>query len=194
MGGKVRVITGALVAISVVTAVAFATRFGKDPSLAPSPLIGQAVPDLYLPGLRADDDLTLKSMLGKIVVVNFYASWCIQCRNEHADLVSTAEAYAARNVVFVQIAYQDDPDDTVAFLDELGWSEHTRYVTDPASRAAIAFGLRGVPETFFIAEDGTVVAAIRGESDAILLSGTLESILAGDRPGFRRGGEFQESR
>lgn len=194
MGGKVRVIAVALVVISVVTAAAFATRFGRDPALAPSPLIGQVAPDLLLPGLGAADDLALGSLLGKIVVINFYASWCVQCRNEHADLVATAQAYATRNVVFVAIAYQDDPDDTKAFLDELGWSEHTRYVTDPASRAAIAFGLRGVPETFFIAEDGTVVAAIRGESDAILLSGTLESILAGDRPGFRNGGEFQESR
>ncbi len=180
-----------VVLFSAVTAVAFTTRFGSDPGLSPSPLIGRQAPDLVLPGLRIGDDTGLTDLRGEIVVINFYASWCLQCRNEHPDLVATAQAYSGAGVTFVAISYQDAPEATVAFLDELGWSDATRYVTDPESRAAIAFGLRGVPETFFISPEGEVVAAIRGESDALVLSGTIEAIKRGERPGFQTGGDFQ---
>lgn len=177
---------------SAIVAVAFATRFGTDPALTPSPLIGRAVPDLDLPPLLPEDDaLALTELEDQIIVINFFASWCIQCRSEHSDLVATANAYRDAGVTFVQISYQDDPDHTTRFLDELGWSGATRYVTDPGSRAAIAFGIRGVPETFFVAPGGEVVAAVRGESDAILLSGTIEAIRRGERPGFQQGGDFQ---
>lgn len=180
-----------VVLFSAVTAVAFTTRFGSDPALAPIPLIGRPAPDLVLPGLRTGDDTNLANLRGEVVVINFFASWCLQCRDEHPDLVATAEAYSGAGVTFVAISYQDDPAATGAFLDELGWSDATRYVTDPGSRAAIAFGLRGVPETFFISPEGEVVGAIRGESDALILSGTIEAIKRGERPGFTQGGEFQ---
>lgn len=177
---------------SGVLAVAFATRFGSDPALAPSPLIGRTAPDLSLPPLaEGEEPVVLTQLEDQIVVINFFASWCVQCRSEHPDLVATADAYRDAGVVFVGVAYQDDPVDTVGFLDELGRSPATRYVTDPGSRAAIAFGIRGVPETFFLAPGGEVVAAVRGESDAILLSGTIEAIRRGERPGFQEGGDFQ---
>lgn len=183
----------AVIVLSAAAAVAFATRFGSDPSLAPSPLIGRPVPALVLPGLGEGEAVDLAALRDQVVVVNFFASWCIQCRAEHDDLVATAEAYAESGVTFVGISYQDSPGDSIAYLDELGWSEYTRYVIDPESRAAIAFGVRGVPETFFIAPDGVVVGAVRGEADAVILAGTIEAIKRGERPGFRQGGDFTES-
>lgn len=191
MGKAARVAALAVVIGSAVLAVAFATRFGSDPGLSPSPLIGKQAPELSLPMLDGDGEVALSDLVDEVIVVNFYASWCIQCRSEHAALVATAEAYLQSDVRFLQISYQDDPDDTRQMLEELGRSAATLYLTDPGSRAAIAFGLRGVPETFFIAPGGEVVAAIRGESNALLLSGTIEAIRRGERPGFQSGGEFQ---
>lgn len=194
MAGRfARVAAIAIIVAAAVSAVAFATRFGSDPSLAPSPLIGRSVPALVLPGLGTGEEVNLAGLTDQVVVVNFFASWCIQCRAEHDDLVATAEAYSESGVTFVGISYQDGPADSIAYLDELGWSEHTLYLTDPDSRAAIAFGVRGVPETFFVAPDGIVVGAVRGEADAIILAGTIEAIKRGERPGFRQGGDFTES-
>ncbi len=77
---------------------------------------------------------------------------------------STAEAFEDRGVRIVGVVYQDDPKSATAFLDEIGWGENYDYVTDPGSRAAISFGVFGIPETFFINRDGIIVGKVSGES------------------------------
>jgi cytochrome c biogenesis protein CcmG/thiol:disulfide interchange protein DsbE len=71
-------------------AVVLADRFGTDPSLVPSPLIGQSAPSFLLPTLDGSDELSLSELRGEVVVVNFWASWCVACRAEHDDLTATA--------------------------------------------------------------------------------------------------------
>lgn len=83
---------------------------------------------------------------------------------------------------FVGVVYQDEPGSASAFLDKLGWGDNYAYVVDPGSRAAIAFGVFGVPETFFIDREGIIVGKISGESDALLLGSTIDQILGGARP------------
>lgn len=193
-GFYLRLVAGLAVVATLVLAVALAGRFGTDPSLVDSPLIGQPAPDVSLPRLDrvdAEDPLVLAEMQGEVVVVNFWASWCVACRAEHDDLVATAAAFEDKGVSFVGVVYQDRRDPAVAFLDELGWGDNYRYVIDPGSRAAIAFGVFGVPETFFIDRDGVVVGKITGESDAVLLGTTLDQILAGQRPGEQTAGTVQ---
>jgi cytochrome c biogenesis protein CcmG/thiol:disulfide interchange protein DsbE len=180
-----------VVAGSAVLAVALATRFGTDPGLGPSPLLGQPAPDVTLPRLDGTGELSLTSLTGEIVVVNFFASWCLECRTEHDDLVATSEAYAGSGVQFVQIAYEDTPEAAMAFLTELGTTPETIYLDDPDSRAAIGFGLRGVPETFFIDPEGIVRGKISGESNAILLAETIDTMLAGEDPGAQVVGQVQ---
>jgi cytochrome c biogenesis protein CcmG, thiol:disulfide interchange protein DsbE len=190
-GRGVRIAAWAVVVGAAVLAVAFSTRFGADPALTASPLLDQPAPDLELPLLDGSGHIALGDLAGEIVVVNFFASWCLECRYEHADLVGTASAFADRGVRFVQVAYEDRPEDSAAFLDELGTSPETVYVADPESRAAIGFGIRGVPETFFIDADGVVRGRIQGESNAALLGQTLDAMLRGDRPGEHVAGEVQ---
>lgn len=184
---------GALLAVmlSLVLAVTLASRFGTDPKLVDSPLIGRPAPDVVLPDLIDEAEMTLKEMSGSIVVVNFWASWCVACRAEHDDLISTAEAFEDRGVRFVGVVYQDDPKSATAFLDELGWGENYDYVTDPGSRAAISFGVFGIPETFFINRDGIIVGKISGESNALLLGSTLDEIIRGGQPGDQTTGTIQ---
>ena len=179
------------VGASLALAIAFSTRFGSDPGLVDSPLLGNPAPSVELVDLRTAAMVDLDKFRGDIVVVNFFASWCLQCRTEHPALLASADAFSDRGVSFVQIAYDDRPDDSRAFLDELGWSDHTTYVTDPSSRAAIGFGLRGVPETFFIDRQGIVRGKISGESNALLLGQTLDVMLAGGDPGSKTVGDVQ---
>lgn len=189
--GLIRWAAAAAVLATLVLAVVLASRFGTDPQLVASPLIGQPAPDLTLTRLTDDTDLTLDDLNGLVVVVNFWASWCVACRAEHDDLLATANAFADRGVRFLGVVYQDDPKHAAAFLDELGWGTNYEYVVDPGSRAAIAFGVFGVPETFFINGDGIIVGKISGESDALLLGATIDQILGGGQPGDHTAGTIQ---
>ena len=104
---------------------------------------------------------------------------------------TTAAAFEEPGVIFVGVVYQDDPENAVRFLDELGWGANYEYVIDPGSRAAISFGVFGIPETFLIDPEGTIVGKITGESNAVLLGTTLDQILAGKRPGEHTAGTVQ---
>ena len=190
-GTGVKIAAWTVVTLSAILAVAFTTRFGSDPGLSASPLIGKEAPDVTVRLLDASGEVALADLEGQVVVVNFFASWCLECRTEHAALVATSNAYADQRVQMVQIAFDDDPADSRDFLDELGRSDRTLYTTDVNSRAAIGFGVRGVPETYFIDEDGIVQGKISGESNAILLADTIDTMLAGETPGAQTVGTVQ---
>lgn len=193
MGNALRIAAIVAVIVSAGLAVVFSSRFGRDPNLVESPLVGQPAPTFELPLLDGSGTAALTDFEGDIVVVNFFASWCPGCRTEHDDLVSTAEAFADSGVQFVQIAYQDDPQDTIEFLEELGVSPATEYLVDEGSRAAIAFGLFGVPETYFIDADGIVQGKIQGETNALLLGQTIDALKRGEDVGSQVVGDVQTS-
>lgn len=182
-----------LAAATVVLAVVLASRFGSDPGLVESPLIGQPAPEFDLPTLEDPDrKRRLVDMRGEVVVVNFFASWCLECRLEHPDLVATADAFADRGVRFIQISYQEEPMDSLAYLRDEGMSGATDYLADPGSRTAIAYGVFGIPETFFIDAEGRVVGKIIGEADALTLGATIDNILGGGIPGQTITGDTQQ--
>ncbi len=178
---------------TVVLAVVLASRFGGDPALVDSPLIGQPAPEFDLTTLDDSDQVALEDLRGDIVVINFFASWCLQCRAEHADLVATSDAFGEDDVTFVQIGYQESPSESLKYLAQAGTSQWTKYLADPGSRTAIAYGVFGIPETFFIDPDGVVVGKIIGESDAFTLGATIDAIKRGERPGQSVTGDTQQA-
>jgi cytochrome c biogenesis protein CcmG/thiol:disulfide interchange protein DsbE len=119
----------------------------------PSALVGQPAPATEmapLPGYPALDPAVLAD--GEVKLVNFWASWCAPCRLEHPVLTSLAE----EGLPVYGIAYKDDPDRAAAFLQELG-NPFSAIGQDPRGRIAPDWGLYGVPETFVLAGDGTVI-------------------------------------
>jgi cytochrome c biogenesis protein CcmG/thiol:disulfide interchange protein DsbE len=79
------------------------------------------------------------------------------------------------------------------WLRQVGTSQWTKYLADPGSRTAIAYGVFGIPETFFIDPDGVVVGKIIGESDAFTLGATIDAIKRGERPGQSVTGDTQQA-
>jgi len=182
----------AILAIVIAMVVVFSSGFGKDPSLIASPLIGKPAPTDTMDYLEQDGALSLADLSGNVVVVNFWASWCFPCRQEHPVLEAASAAYADAPVEFVGVVYQDEPDRAIAFLDEFGRAEGTAYVIDPESRAAIDFGVFGVPETFFISRDGTIMAKKTGPLSPFEISSTIDTLLAGGTPGDLNAGQTQK--
>ncbi|MFP5327860.1 MAG: TlpA family protein disulfide reductase [Acidimicrobiia bacterium] len=163
------------VIVTVALAAVFAGRFGEDPRAVASPLVGKPAPNRALPLLDGAGEISLGQFAGEVVVVNFWASWCVPCRREHAELTAAAEHYEGRDVRFIGIVYQDRPGDARRFLDELGRPYDN--VVDPASRAAIDFGLFGVPETFFIDREGIVRSRINGPVTAASVKAAVDPLL-----------------
>lgn len=172
----------------------FGSRLGSDPALVDSPLIGQPAPTRPLPYLEEAGALSLADLRGQVVVVNFWASWCVACREEHPALLAAATTYRDAGVTFVGVNYQDQRSSALGFLDELGrGGDNYGYVTDPGSATALDFGVFGLPETYFVDRDGTIVTKITGASDYRLLAGTLDAILAGRQPDSRTTGPVQRA-
>lgn len=188
-----RIAAYAIALVAVAFAVVLASRFGSDPGLVDSPLLGRPAPEFDLAPLEGGDSISLTGLRGEIVVLNFFASWCTECRQEHAAITSTADAFADEGVSLVQVAYQESPPDAIAYLDLAGRSDAALYLADPGSRTAIAYGVFGIPETFFIDEAGVVVGKIIGESDALTLGATIDAIKRGETPGQSVTGSTQQS-
>ncbi len=189
-GRAARLATVAVALFSLMLVVVLAERFGEDPTLVNSPLIGKPAPSRSLSFLEREGTLALEDLQGQVVVVNFWASWCLACRAEHDDLMQTSAAYSDRGVRFIGVVFQDKRADSIAFLDELGRGYPS--LVDPGSRLAIDFGVFGIPETFFIDRQGIVAAKITGESNTTILSSTLEAILAGRQPDSKTSGTVQK--
>lgn len=127
---------------------------GRDNSVVPSALIGAEAPQTSLPpldgtGLRGLDSARFE---GKVTLVNVWASWCAPCRQEHPLLMQMAQD---PRIVVAGLNYKDRPENARRFLGELG-NPYAQIGVDGNGRAAIDWGVYGVPETFLVGKDGRI--------------------------------------
>jgi cytochrome c biogenesis protein CcmG/thiol:disulfide interchange protein DsbE len=164
----------------MVTGIIFTSRFDRDITLTQSPLIDEPAPGVDIRYLDSADEFRLSDYRGNIVVVNFWASWCLNCRVEHEALNAAAVGYQDLGVTFVGIAYQDEESASRAFLEELGRGDPYVYGVDEGSRVAVEFGVLGLPETFFIDRDGIIRGKVSGPVNLDFLGRTIEAIALGE--------------
>lgn len=149
--------------------------FVGDPSRVPSALIGRSVPALDMPpldGLVRDGRPVAGFGKGELTagtfsIVNVFASWCVPCRTEHPLLMELAASDLARGgkLAIIGLNYKDEPENARRFLGALG-NPYSRVGTDRAGRSAIEWGVYGVPETFLVGPDGTILTKVVGPLDA----------------------------
>lgn len=138
---------------------------------ADSPLLGKPAP--YLEGRTLDgESIALTDNLGKWVLVNFFATWCVPCRQEHPQLIQWQQRHAMiGDATIVGVIFDDDVDAVRRFRAEEGgdWP----MLLDPDGQIAVDFGVAGVPESYLISPDGVIVSKIVGG----ILDGELEALL-----------------
>lgn len=150
-------IVGIAIALALI-AVLF-VGLGNDPQAIKSPLIGRPAPSFALKAVGSGETIDLEQLRGKPVVVNFWATWCVPCYQEHAVLVDNARSIGS-NVQFLGVVFNDSEDKIMSFLRQRGAAYPT--VLDAQGKTAIAYGVGGVPETFFIDRRGTIVGKYSG--------------------------------
>jgi cytochrome c biogenesis protein CcmG/thiol:disulfide interchange protein DsbE len=149
-----------------------ATNLDAGTDLRASPLLGRLAPDQEVTTIDGEQ-LTLRDLAGRAVIVNFWNTWCVPCRRE----VPALETFWSRHngdedLVFVGIVRDDTESAVRDFVDKRRWDWTIAF--DPGERAALAFGTTGQPETFAIAPDGLVVGRRIGEASV----DDLEQLLA----------------
>lgn len=134
-------------------------NLGRDPHVIRSPLVGQLAPSFELRPVGGGPPVTLASLKGRPVVVNFWSTWCMPCLEEHAALAAGARRYAP-GVEFLGVVYEDEETSVSSFLRQRG-AAYPSFM-DEGGRMAIAYGVGGVPETYFIDPSGKVVSKFAG--------------------------------
>lgn len=132
----------------------FYVGLGKDPKLLPSALIGAPAPQFDLPALLVKDQaVSSASIEGRVVLMNFFASWCGPCRIEHPLLMNLAEA---GEVPVYGINYKDTEVDAKRWLADFG-DPFAEIGADLEGRTGIDWGVYGLPETFLVNQQGQIV-------------------------------------
>lgn len=160
------VITAPLVAI-------LASGFGKDPHTIDSPLVGRDAPTFALRQLDGGQTVGLKNAQ-QPTVVNFWATWCRPCVQEHGVLTAAARRHKGK-VRFLGVVYEDTEERIRAYLKRSGAAYPT--LIDEAGKTAIAYGVYGVPETFFIDTNGQIVAKHAGPLNPRSIENYLQKLM-----------------
>ncbi len=145
--------------LAVAAAFLWGLQPGRDPSLVPSAMIDEPAPEFALPPVEGLDrpGLARADLGGEVSLVNVFASWCVPCQAEHPLLTELTER---TGVPLYGINFKDKAADAVAWLERLG-NPYARVGAD-AGRAAIEWGVYGVPETFVIDRAGRIRYHHRG--------------------------------
>jgi cytochrome c biogenesis protein CcmG/thiol:disulfide interchange protein DsbE len=152
-GHKLRLSMLLPLSVFLLIAVLLGMGLFMDPKLVPSPLIGKPVPEFSLQPVQGrKPGLARQDLMGKVSMVNVFASWCVACRQEHPLLMQLSR----QGVIPIHgLNYKDKPQEAADWLDSLG-DPYTRTGADLDGRVGIDWGVYGVPETFIIDKAGRI--------------------------------------
>ena len=175
-GGRKKI--GIIIAFTVILTLLGLLAWGLKKAQA-GPLDKGMAPDFSITGFDGRT-VTLSKLQGQVVIVNFWASWCPPCREEAAYLEETWRKYKDKGVVFIGVDWVDTEKEALAYIDEFDIT----YLNGPdiGTRAAQAYNIQGVPETFFVAKNGELRGVHIGPLKSPQLDEKIEELLAEQYP------------
>ena len=171
---KLWLIWGLIIGLIALLAFGFKT----DPKKVPSPLVGKLAPDFEIISLNGDEKIRLSQLKGKPVLLNYWASWCQECKIESNILEAFHQKYGleTEQIKVIGIAVQDTEDKAKSFARYFG-KTYFLSMDDDTGNISLDYGIYGVPETFFIDSDGIVIYKHVGAVDEELLEKKLKPFL-----------------
>jgi cytochrome c biogenesis protein CcmG/thiol:disulfide interchange protein DsbE len=169
-----RVLRIAIVVAMLGLVVTLALAFRRDPHDIRTGTIGKPAPAFTADRLEGGGALSLSEYAGKVVVLNFFASWCLPCTQENPALVRVYERYRGSDVVMLGVVYQESRENALAYVKRMGISWPA--LADDDGRVALSYGVFGPPETFFIGPDGVIAGRHIGPIDEPTLITGIEAL------------------
>jgi cytochrome c biogenesis protein CcmG, thiol:disulfide interchange protein DsbE len=170
--------TGVIVTFAVMLALLGLLAWGLKKSQAGPRDSGKA-PDFTLTDFEGQV-VTLSKLRGHVVIINFWASWCLPCREEAAYLEQTWRKYKDRGVVFIGVDYVDTEKEARAYIKEFDIT----YINGPdlGTRIAQAFNIKGVPETYYVDKHGVLRGVTIGPLQSPQLDQKIDELLSEPYP------------
>jgi cytochrome c biogenesis protein CcmG/thiol:disulfide interchange protein DsbE len=184
-------VVAAVLGPALATLALLAYGFTREPRYIDSPIIGRPAPTFALP-LFDGHTFRLEDLRGKVVFVNFWASWCPPCRAEVPMLEAAWRRLGPQGVAFLGINTQDEEPRARAFLQEYGISFPNG--RDPVGRIAIDYGVWGLPEAFIVDREGRITYKHIGTIHPTLLAVKIDEALRGVVTATQGRGEYQSIR
>jgi len=158
-----------LLALFGVFALGLQTRESTQLAGVPAPLFTLTTFD--------GEEIVLDELKGQAVVINFWASWCVECYKEAALLEQAYQEYRGKDVAFIGVAYLDTEKDAMAYMRKYGVTYPSGY--DIGSKISKDYLITGVPETFFVDKEGNIAHIQVGPIESPQLYQLLEKLTAG---------------
>jgi cytochrome c biogenesis protein CcmG/thiol:disulfide interchange protein DsbE len=162
-----------IVGVTLLLGLIFVFAWGLRPRES-TQLRGAAAPPFVLTTF-AGEEVALADLKGQPVIINFWASWCVECYKEATLLEQAYQDYKDKGIVFLGVDYLDTDKEALAYMEKYGIT----YPSGPdiASQIARAYRITGVPETFFIDRQGQIAHIQVGPIEKPQLYGLLEKLL-----------------
>lgn len=175
-----RIARYAAVALILGLALTLTLAFRREPHDIRTGTVGKPAPAFTLPNLDGSGTISLEQYKGKVVVLNFWASWCVPCKEENPALAAFWDRYRGTDVILLGINFQDSTDAAREYTARLGNTWPT--AVDDSGQVALNYGVFGPPETYFIGADGVIAGRHIGPIDLATLSNGVETLRKATKP------------
>jgi peroxiredoxin len=137
-----------------------------------SPRVGDLAPDFALLDVKANEAVSLSSLRGKPVLINFWGTWCPPCREEMPIIQTLYEKYAGQvEIVGISMGPRDYPEQVISYIEQYGYT--WTFLHDPDMTVMSSYAVQGIPASYFIDKDGVIRSITVGGAPATLLESEL---------------------